>query len=381
MKNIIDFPDKSIITDEACEWVIAITRDEPPTAQTLAALNQWLATSATHKEIFQELASTWDGLDAMSAMVIPASVATAKRRSGLGLFGLWMLTPIVLLLRFIDGLARSLSTHAGYATAVVTLGIGISSFVMLNQGSTVYTTAIGERSTHTLSDGSSLWLNTNSKVEVSYSAEQRKIMLLKGEAHFEVKKDKSRPFEVYAGDRMVRAVGTAFSVYYDGDDVEVMVSEGKVDLAVISYEKITIDTSFSDKSTTLAHQKAEANPNHKAATRVGSLVAGESVIIPATIQGVANNIERYEAQDLARRLAWLEGRLVFVGEPLEDVVVEVSRYTPIKIEVIDEEIKQLKIGGNFQVGQTEKLFSALELGFNVKIVRISENYIQLYANN
>ena len=163
MENIIEFPDRSVITDEACEWIITITRDEPPTAQQLEALNQWLATSATHKEIFQELASTWDGLDAMSALVIPDSVATAKRRSGLGLFGLWMLTPIVLLLRLIDGLGRSLSANAGYTTALVTLGIGIGSFVMLNHGSTVYTTAIGERSTHALDGGSSLWLNTNSR--------------------------------------------------------------------------------------------------------------------------------------------------------------------------------------------------------------------------
>ena len=65
-------------------------------------------------------------------------------------------------------------------------------------------------------------LNTNSQIQVDYSEKQRNIRLLQGEAHFEVAKDRDKPFHVYAGNGRAQAVGTAFAVYLKESDMQVL---------------------------------------------------------------------------------------------------------------------------------------------------------------
>lgn len=75
-----------------------------------------------------------------------------------------------------------------------------------------YVTAVGERSTITLGDGSQVSLNTDSRLRVSFTADRRQVTLLAGQALFEVAPDSVRPFEVAAAGHRVVALGTAFDV-------------------------------------------------------------------------------------------------------------------------------------------------------------------------
>ncbi len=92
-----------------------------------------------------------------------------------------------------------------------------------------FQTAIGEQVAVTLPDGSSFNLNTNSRIEVDYSPRrschpsQARRGLFQCLAH-----DARRPFWVHAGDRWVRAVGTAFNIHVRPAGVQVTVSEGTV---------------------------------------------------------------------------------------------------------------------------------------------------------
>src|SRR5690606_15969424 len=97
-----------------------------------------------------------------------------------------------------------------------------------------FRTAVGERSSITLSDGASVVLNTNSRIEVRYTPERRNVRLLAGQAWFQVAKHPERPFVVEAGDRRVTALGTAFDVRMDSrDSVQVTLAEGKVSVEPI----------------------------------------------------------------------------------------------------------------------------------------------------
>jgi transmembrane sensor len=94
----------------------------------------------------------------------------------------------------------------------------------------LFQTAIGEQAAVGLPDGSSFDLNTNSRVWVDYSKRARVVYLERGEAFFKVAHDPLRPFWVHAGDRRVRAVGTAFNVYLRPRGAEVTVREGTVNV-------------------------------------------------------------------------------------------------------------------------------------------------------
>ena len=76
---------------------------------------------------------------------------------------------------------------------------------------------VGEQKNITLADGSKLHLNTDSIVTVDFTENARNIVLLRGEAHFDVAHDTSRPFTVTAGNNTVTAVGTAFNMQYVDD--------------------------------------------------------------------------------------------------------------------------------------------------------------------
>jgi transmembrane sensor len=79
-----------------------------------------------------------------------------------------------------------------------------------------------------------LSLKSNSQVKVSDTPSKRIINLLCGEAHFDVAHDAQRLFEVYSGRRMVKALGTAFSVYPLADSLKVLVTQGIVEVAIVN---------------------------------------------------------------------------------------------------------------------------------------------------
>ncbi|HYG28420.1 MAG TPA: FecR domain-containing protein, partial [Caulobacteraceae bacterium] len=115
---------------------------------------------------------------------------------------------------------------AGLALAM--LGAGGAGVAWLARPRAIRGTALGERRVVALEDGSRVELNTDSRIEVAYAEDQRRIVLLKGEALFEVAKDPSRPFVVMANGAEVRAIGTAFNIRLREKLVELTVTEGVV---------------------------------------------------------------------------------------------------------------------------------------------------------
>ncbi len=372
MENVIDFPDRSVLIDEATAWIIKISGDEAPSAEEIQALNDWVAQSPSHKAVFQELASTWDGLDLLSELVVPGPQALAQKRSGFTLLVWWLLLPLYFLLSLIGRVGRALTSpqHSRWVYGgAVSAGLVVTLWLVALQTPQSLVTGLGEQTRFDLEDGSTLWLNTNSHIVFDFSEQRRKLVLLKGEAHFEVKSDPSRPFEVHADARVVRAVGTAFSVHLLGDAVDVTVEEGEVDLSLLLASAEESD----------GQRPPASGPAPMTSRHIGSLLAGQGLAIPKDAEANKAALVHYDAQTLARRLAWKQGRLVFAGESLEAVVKEVSRYTDIRIECVGEDVKQLSIGGNFPVGQIDTLLEALELGFDIEVLRVNDKHVQLLA--
>lgn len=382
MSNVKPFPNKAKIEQEASEWIVLFEGDTPPTQEQIAQLNAWIKRSPVHKEVLTRMAHTWHDMDVLSGLRVPVGQSEQPTSRLAEKTGLWLLTPLIMLMTLLHWFKQALKSRWWFGVALPLIFACVLVVQFFRSGEFIHTdpdnlyiTAIGEQVAHKLADGSTIWLNSNSKAEVLYTNNKRMINLIEGEAHFDVQHDPNRPFEVYAGNRMVKAVGTAFSVYRLEDRVEVMVTEGKVDLSMVESTLVILPEGDIHKATVNLQQQDTVVSKDSAL--LTSLEAGQSVAIPVQTSKRNPVVTEHEPGELARKMSWLEGRLVFAGESLEEVVAEVSRHTPVVIEVADPNLKKLRIGGQFHAGETEALFDVLETGFGVKINRITDNHVLL----
>jgi transmembrane sensor len=210
---------------------------------------------------------------------------------------------------------------------------------------TVLATALGEVRRVPLADHSVASINSDSVVEVRLDPASRQVALQRGEAWFEVAKDKARPFVVAAGDATVRAVGTAFGVRRLTGGAEVLVTEGTVEIT------------------------------GAAGTGRQLLAAGQSAFIP--VRGGAIAVAS-GPDDIARRLAWREGKLVFKDQKLADAVADFNRYSLKKIVIDDPRLAARTLVGQYQIDAPE-LF-ARDVGTFLDVpVRITADRIAIGA--
>ena len=341
------------INQQACAWIAKLHGE--PSAKDLQNFRAWMAQSPAHKTEVRQLAKLWGELDVLTELAVvqePLSTQSTSAR---------LFDKVAALIKF-SNWNRPL---AAMVTATLVAVLALPIIIDINK--TTYSTDIGEQELITLRDGSTVLLNTNSSIRVDYSLETRNISLLSGQAHFEVTKDNSRPFNVYAGTGLVRAVGTAFSVYLQPDIIEVTVTEGTIELSAVAPAPAPTN-----------QPETEPTAPSKTITKLSLVTAGQNATMDQDTSSI-DSIEVIDAPEIVQKLAWHQGLLRFSGDPLEDVVAEISRYTDLSIVILDPEIRDLRIGGFFKVGETEKMFQALETSFGVRVERKGKNVALLAA--
>lgn len=321
---------------EASVWFARMNADDVSTSDR-AHFAAWLAAHPRHAKCYAELSATWQELVKSAPLVravyfgqsMNAAAAPPARK------------------RWLAG-----AVAACFTAFVLAAGWN----VYKQKEETRFQTAIGEQAAVALPDGSSLNLNTNSRVWVDYSQSSRVIRLERGEAYFKVAHDTQRPFWVRAGNYWVRAVGTEFNVYLRPTGVEVTVSEGTVQV---------VNAAANDSP-----------PSDAALTRSAAAVtAGQQ----ADAHGRAEVIRALNSAQLSRLLAWRRSSLYFQDQPLGEVVDELMRYTTLKIEFQDEALRQMPVGGTFQTSPegAEALLTMLRDGFGTTIRRDGEDHVYI----
>ena len=394
--NVHNFVCQQDIEEQTADWLARLDSSSPPQGEELAELKAWLNRSSAHRDCLRQLAEFWDQANVLTELSFPlrhdrrAEVAPADAGGPVAGFWVW---------------AQSLSWQSAGATVMVftlVFMLGVSAWLSDRwsgvhpsvAGNGVYETRIGEQNTITLVDGSTIQLNTNSRVEVDYTDARRTIVLMQGEAHFDVSKDPSRPFEVSAGLGRVRAVGTAFTVRFGGllsqavlegaqpRALAVTVTEGKVALESLALAQ---ELSSAEGGVSRSGSVATYPGAVQAVTEVpplfvviGTLTASQRVVYdPAQQQSLEGLVQTLSEQDLAQRLAWREGLLLFDGESLHQVVQELNRYTPVTIEIVDPEIADFAIGGQFKLSNPRAMLQAMALSFGIDVNEVGANRIQL----
>ena len=228
-----------------------------------------------------------------------------------------------------------------------------------------FETAVGERSTVVLPDDSVVTLNTDTLVQVAFeqNSDVRRLILVRGQAHFAVEKD-SRPFEVLAGDQRIIALGTAFDVRIDEDrGVRVTLVEGRISVHEGGVRGATI---------------VSPAPESPGGEPSGEAIAG--TVLREGEQCIAKPDAPPEVivVDVEQIVGWREGRLVFRDDPLRDVVKEINRYSTKKLVVVDDErLDGIQIGGVFRAGSTESFVAAVEELYPVQAQRVAADRVYL----
>lgn len=231
-----------------------------------------------------------------------------------------------------------------------------------------FQTNIGDQANERLPDGSVVKLNTDTELTVVYSTAERNVFLRRGEAHFDVAHDADHPFRVHVGNRIVEAIGTAFNVQVRPDgEIEVTVTEGSV--------KVT-RAGMAPTVPALPNVQAVAIDPLDA-----TLVEGQVAILDeaAAVGQAVAQIMRLEPVDLDIKLAWQRGMLVFQGEPLQQMLAEVGRYTTTEFILADAELAGVRVGGYFRTGDIDGLLVALRENFKIDSEITTSNRIVLRA--
>lgn len=329
-------PDDSALRATAAQWTIR--RDRGLSATESIDYELWLAADPRHAVALQRSAAAWSLLDRLPESAAAPVLATATRRRSF-----WRRSVVI----------GSLAAAA--ALALVAVRFTRSS--ALPSPALASTTANAPSSAPrqlTLSDGTVVQLNTGSEVLEQFTAAERRVLLARGEAHFAVTKNPARPFVVHAGNVDVRAVGTAFNVNLKAATVDVLVTEGVVEL---------------NRPSPAVPTDATAAPN----AVLPRLTANERAIVslvptsPTSPASLAPAIVVTTAtpDDIARTLAWQAPLLRLGGSTLAELVLEFQRRSGQRVILADPALASLRVGGRFRAddlaGFTHLLATTLDL--------------------
>jgi transmembrane sensor len=302
------------IGHEAAAWVIRLG-GAPLSLVERSDFDAWLAASADHVDAFARADALWGESAALKDQPglsrAPAENRITRGRSA---------QPILAVIALVALLAGG--TRAWFGDPTTWLAADDR-------------TALGEIRTVTLTDGSQVQLDTASAIAVDFTARQRRVRLLSGDAYFTVAPvagAEHRPFIVAAAGGTAQALGTQFMVAREPDGGLVTVAEHKV--------RVTAAASGGPAATV-------------------TLLPGEAVRYDG-----GHGLQSAHDVDVTEATSWREGRLVFNDQPLAQVIARLNRYRRGRIVIADHRLAALKVNGVFMTDDLSGALAAItqELG-------------------
>jgi len=220
---------------------------------------------------------------------------------------------------------------------------------------TEVSTKSGSRTNFRLPDGTSVWLNGNSKLEydISHFGESLREVTLIGEAYFDVVKNNDKPFIIHANKINIKVVGTSLNVKaYPGEkNTETSLIRGSIEVTM-----------------TGVNGKCMMKPNDKLIIPNGAIPAQieKTVNAPEDVIGkipMAKMVKLTVAQDEQTivETAWVENRLVFDHETFEELSLKMERFYAVSIRIEDKELKSEQFTGSFEKETFAEALNALQL--------------------
>lgn len=360
--------------EEASGWFIEFNEGELDHDERVE-FDHWIRRSPEHVRAFLEIGAAWEdsaGLDKNKKSNIEALIAEALSESNVvpissgpsgGLFESEQFPaenpekndPRNALGGIPD--IHAVRRRFAIAASVIAAAVGLTAWIA--QARNTYSTDIGEQRFITLADGSTVELNSRSKLRIDFSESERTVTLLQGQALFHVSKDARRPFIVTSDTARVRAVGTQFDVYRQTSGTTVTVLEGRV--SVGSVEESEAKSGGGPNDSLRSNSAPKTPPN--AAESVLLLNAGEQVVVTAKAAIPA----KPKAIDLATATAWTQHKLIFDETPLTEAAEEFNRYNTKRVVIDDPSLASFHVRGTFSATNPERLAEFLRERFSVTV--------------
>ncbi len=296
------------LAEEAAFWVARMQSSDATEADH-TAFQEWLASRPSHSHAYEEMRSLWGD---MRDVQIALPVDRKRHVSG-----------------------RTVAMSIGVICLLGLAALSIQQIGVVDRLRADYYTTVGETRVVTLDDGTQVTLNTDAAIQAQYTDRERRIVLLRGEAFFDVTKNQQRPFIVESNGWTAKAVGTHYSVRAETGALpqQVQVEEGQVEVA----------------------------------TQTGATLLGAGDVVTRDVDGKLLR----SRQDVANNTAWREGKLVFSGQPLSEVLEVLARYRHGRIMVLDERAARLNVSGIFDLKDTDQALRILEADLPVAVTRLS----------
>ena len=317
------------------------------------ALREWLKTPANANAIMESarLLHVPDAIFLLSQLVPPAPAAPKPKPGQRALLVSMTAVALVSTVLFCIMLLSGETASAYFSRWLERPDTG---------GSRTYATGVGETQKVNLTDGSTITLNTGTRVSISYTPRSRDVYLAYGEATFNVVNGPALPLNVSAGQRQFQASGSRFNLRaLTPQTVELTVIEGKLKLLY-----------------------APPHMPETPAKRREEVTYGETTLCAletATVEPGFQSVSNIQASELEARLAWQQGVLVFDHRALEDVIAEVERYTTTRFVLADEALRNVRVSGRFPAGNVNSVRRALREKFLIGSGRDAQGRVVLKA--
>ena len=315
---------------EAAQWVLRLDRGLTATEQD--DYSQWLAADPRRREVMALHRWGWDEFDRLAglqssvhALPDPDLLAPARKPAA---------GKLVRLAPWLLGAAAAIAVGwFAWPPRVVPAPVAI-----VNSAPSYALAAPIER--RTLEDGSTVELNRGAVIETLFTAGERRVRLVRGEANFIVAKNPARPFIVSAGGVEARAVGTVFNVRLDRNAVEVLVSEGRVRVAGAGQTE--------------------------AVAALPLLEIGQRMVVSLAATAGTPEVVTLSPAELERKTAWQPRLLDFTAQPLADILAEFNRRNPVQLVLADPALETVRLSATFRSDNVEGFVRLMESDFGMR---------------
>lgn len=300
---------------EALVWFVRMNSGHA-TAAEKAEHASWMAADPANLAEYHALGTIWNDLDSIAD---PRNNSIPKMSAS---------QPVT---------SRRAFLYGGAAIAASLGAVFIASPDFLTSD---YATGTGELRSVRLSDGTTVDLDADTALAVDYTDRMRKVKLLRGRAFFDVAKDATRPFSVFAAGGSVTALGTRFVVHEWASEVTVWVEESAVSIVAPDQSERTINAA---QLTTFS-------------------AAGFGPI---------------DTADVKTEGAWKRGKLIFEDRPLRQVLADVNRYRSGTIRATDSNLLNMRVSGIFDIKKPDGVLDAIRTTLPVRTTELTRYLVLL----